>query len=548
MGLDADSARYKLLYDLGCAFAARTDLAELLPFIIVKCRDALSADGASLLLLDRERNEFYFPYVTYASSADPTAMTRLESMRFPADQGFAGAAMECGRSLKIDDVRSDPRHYHVADQKSGLVTRNLIATPLISRQGPLGVIEVINRHGQDAFSDDDVHFLEALAGSITIAIENARFYADICDQEARLRTQVGALRRDLARQEHFSDMIGTAPAIAEVFTLMEAAAASAITVLIEGETGTGKELVARGIHRASDRADAPFLPINCAAMPEALLESELFGHRRGAFTGAMRDNPGLFRAASGGTVFLDEVGDMPLTMQAKLLRVLEEEEVVPLGESFPIKVNVRVVSASNRNLREAVKRGTFRDDLFYRLAVFPILVPPLRDRREDIPLLAQRFLTNAMERYRKRPAGFGKAAIDLLRSHDWPGNVRELQNEVERAVALAREGEVIGTAQLSASLQSQKVITEGKTTASGTFDHYTETTSTFTQSPNSHSGTTSDEDQLRESSLRDARAAFEARYIAQVLEQCAGNISRAAKVMGVSRVQLQRKVKEYALR
>ncbi len=212
----------------------------------------------------------------------------------------------------------------------------------------------MNKRGAPAFTDDDASFIEALSSSIAIAIENARLYEAARESEARLRTQVGALRRDLARHDTFAEIVGTGSVMVEVLKLMETAAASSITALIEGETGTGKELVARGIHRASARSDGPFLALNCAAMPEPLLESELFGHRRGAFTGAIRDNLGLFRAAAGGVVFLDEVADMPMPMQAKLLRVLEEQEVVPLGDNFPRKVDVRVLSATNRDLKAEV--------------------------------------------------------------------------------------------------------------------------------------------------------------------------------------------------
>jgi Nif-specific regulatory protein len=534
---ESDSARFKLLYDLGCGFAARTELDELLPFIIANCRDALNADGASLLFLDRDRNEFYFPYV---SGSDTGATTLLAGVRFPADQGFAGVALKSGRSVKVDDVQHDSRFFHGADQKTGLTTRNLVATPLMSHQGPLGVIEIINRRGTSAFSDEDVHFLEALAGSIAIAIENARLYAQIRESEATLRTQVGALRRDLARHDRFSEMVGTAASMTEVFQLMEAAAASAITVLIVGETGTGKELVARGIHNAGARAEAPFLAINCAAMPEHLLESELFGHRRGSFTGALRDNPGLFRAAHGGTVFLDEIGDMPLAMQAKLLRVLEEEEVVPIGESFPVKVDVRVLSATNRDLRAEIKRGTFREDLYYRLAVFPIRVPPLRERLEDVPVLAERFLKSAAERHHKRIAGFDDAAMRVLTAFDWPGNVRELQNEIERAVALTREGETISASRLSSIVKEGRTASETPTPAPAA-DSNPQIAPVGTRA-------ISAEPVSDDGSLREARAAFEARYIADILRRCDGNVSRAAKVMGVSRVQLQRKVKDYNLR
>ncbi|MBV8054561.1 MAG: sigma 54-interacting transcriptional regulator, partial [Deltaproteobacteria bacterium] len=438
-------------------------------------------------------------------------------------------------------VQNDPRHYLGTDKSTGLETRNLIATPLNSRQGPIGVIEVVNRRGGVAFSDEDLHFLEALSGSIAIALDNARLYGESRQAEARLRTQVGVLRRDLASQLRFDEMVGTGPAMAEVFQLMETAAASSITVLIEGETGTGKELVARGIHRASARADGPFLAMNCAAMPETLLESELFGHRRGAFTGAIRDQPGLFRSAAGGTVFLDEVGEMPSPMQAKLLRVLEQGEVVPLGESVPSRVDVRVLSATNRHLRADVQQEKFRSDLFYRIAVFPIKLPPLRERREDIPILVQQFVKRAAERQHKLVSGFDEAALAVFAAYGWPGNIRELQNEIERAVALARDESMLGLQQISSSIRDSATITGqqqlvpeiGIKLPSATGD-----SASSKQIPAAKGGAT----------FREARAVFEAHFITDAIAHSDGNISRAAKLMGLSRVQLQRKIKEYGLR
>jgi len=541
MADEGDSVRFRLLYDLGCAFTARIELTELLPLIIEKCREALAAEGVAVLLLDRARNEFYFPYV---ADSDSEVARRLSGHRFPAKLGFAGIAMSTGHSLMVDNVQLDARHYHGTDQTTGLATRNLIATPLHSPQGPLGVVEVVNHRGNQPFSEEDLHLLEALSGSIAIALDNARLYAEARQTEARLRTQVGVLRRDLASQHRFDEMVGTGAAMAEVFHLMETAAASSITVLIEGETGTGKELVARGIHRASARADGPFLAINCAAMAESLLESELFGHRRGAFTGAVRDQPGLFRSAEGGTVFLDEVGEMPAAMQAKLLRVLEHGEVVPLGESRPFKVDVRILSATNRQLREEVKLGKFRDDLYYRIAVFPIRLPPLRERREDIPLLVQRCLERSTGRQHKHISGFDEPALAVFAAYSWPGNIRELQNEIERAVALARDERLLGLAHISISSSIRQAGTA--------VDSISITAHAGSTPPQLLAADTRPETHTavpyRDSSFREARDAFEARYIAEVLARCDRNISRAAKLMRMSRVQLQRKIKDYGLR
>ncbi len=532
-----EEVRYRLLYDLGCAFAARIEIDQLVPLVVTKCREALHAEGISVLLLDDERKELYFPYI---SEENPEVGQRLARLRFSADLGIAATALKTGKGLLVNDAQNDPRLYHGIDEITGLITRNVLAAPLSTRQGTIGVIEVVNGRGAEGFTGDDLTFLEAISGSIAIAIENARLYTQVRESEASLQTQVGALRRDLARHDAFTEIVGTGPAMAEVLRLMETAAASSITVLIYGETGTGKELVARGLHRASARSDRPFLALNCAAMPEPLLESELFGHRRGAFTGAIRDNPGLFRAAAGGVVFLDEVADMPLPMQAKLLRVLEEQEVVPLGDSFPRKVDVRVLSATNRDLMAEVAAGRFREDLYYRLAVFPISLPPLRARREDIALLATRFLALAAEQQHKFVAGLEPAALDMLTKYDWPGNVRELRNEIERAVALARASATIAPKDLSASLRAQGRPDNGAPA------NRAELSRTRRVVPAAIPAPTESED--AKGPLRRARAAFEADYIAKALDHHQGNVSRAAIALGLSRASLQKKMKEYGLR
>ena len=516
------NAPYRLIYELGNAFASQLDLDALLGLVTTKCREVLRAEGASILLLDSRKDEFYFPYL---SDLDPEVAHRLASVRFPASKGIAGEALRAGKALKVDDVSLEPHFYSVIDKHSGLTTRSVLAAPLIVNGARLGAVEVVNKVEAAGFSDEDMVLLESLANSIALAIHNAERVDQLQAAQESLRTQVGALRRDLAKHELINDIVGASPEMAEVFRLIGSICTSHISVLLEGETGTGKELIARAIHRMSDRADRPFLAVNCAALSEHLLESELFGHRRGAFTGAIKDQPGLFRAASGGVIFLDEIGEMPLNMQPKLLRVLQDGEIIPVGSTRPEQVDVRVLSASNRNLKDAVAKGTFRADLYYRLAAFPIQLPPLRARTGDVSLLAARFVEVAAERHHRKINGITPKAMALLESYEWPGNVRELQNEIERAVALSRNGESVEASVLSVSVKEQPYLSASKSAAAPTAE------------------------KSRDNGLlRDARAEFEAGYIADVLARNQGNVSHSAKALGISRISLQRKMKEYQIR
>src|SRR5713101_835768 len=250
------------------------------------------------------------------------------------------------------------------------------------------------------------------------------------------------LRKQRKKKYQFSQIIGTSVKMQEVFKLIERVADTDSTILVLGESGTGKELVAKALHYNSRRQFAPFVPVNCSALPESLLESELFGHRKGAFTGAINDKKGLFQEADGGTIFLDEIGSMSAMLQSRLLRVLQEREVRRVGDNTPVFVNVRVVAASNEPLEKRIKEGTFREDLYYRLNVIPIQLPSLRERREDIPLLVAHFLKDKVNSHSKRPLQVTPLAKYLLCAHDWPGNVRELENAIERAATLC-EGELI---------------------------------------------------------------------------------------------------------
>ncbi len=514
--------RLRLLYELGCEFTARQDFEELVPTVMRRCRLALSAEGAALLLLDRSGEWLTFPY---ASQSDPEVARRLASLRLPANVGIAGLTLRERRSLRIDDVASHPNLYRGIEDVTGLPIRSMLSVPLFTARGPLGVLQVVNAL-ERTFDDADLQFLESLSASIAIALDNAWLYERLKESETAARAEVGLLRQELPRRTRFAEIIGESRALREVLALVESAALVRLNVLVRGETGTGKELVARALHRAGRRAEKPFVAVNCAALPEGLLESELFGHRRGAFTGALEDRQGVFEAAAGGTVFLDEIGDLPLLAQSKLLRVLEGHEIVRLGEQRSRAVDVSIVAATNTDLDAAVARGAFRGDLFYRVAGFSILLPPVRERESDVLLLASHFLAQAAAAHGKPCSGFGPDAVEKLLGHDWPGNVREIRNEMERVVALASTAqEKIGARDLSFGRdQAPRSAAVLDTLAESGFE-----------SP------------APEAELRGARARFEAELIEKALQLDRGNVSAAARRLGISRVMLHKKVRRYGL-
>ncbi|MBI3877541.1 MAG: sigma-54-dependent Fis family transcriptional regulator [Verrucomicrobia bacterium] len=354
------------------------------------------------------------------------------------------------------------------------------------------------------------------------------------------------LRKQLKKKYQFNQIVGTAPGMQEVFKMVERVADTDSTILILGESGTGKEMIAKALHFNSRRQFAPFIPINCTALPEALLESELFGHRKGAFTGAINDKKGLFQEADSGTIFLDEVGSMSAVLQTRLLRVLQEREIRRVGDNVPILVNVRVIAATNEPLENKLKDGTFREDLYYRLNVISITLPPLRDRKDDIPLLLAHFLRSKITARSGNPCRITRRAAELLHEHDWPGNVRELENAIERAATLC-EGEVIRVADLPPPLQ--KLAKPGADESevlspAGDIPAATAQPAKGAGDAAKQSAAPASTLNMPVGALKDFIQEQEASYINRAMAQAAGDKEKAAQLLGVSLATLYRKLAE----
>ncbi len=413
------------LVDASRAINSEVGLAD----VIRKCTEwaaqVMQAEGASVIMYNTDRHEMEF-----RTAVGPQA-DQLKGVKFDADLGIAGQVLKTGRAMRVDDVRKNRHFFSGIDNKTHQTTRSLMAAPLIDKDQVLGVLEVLNPKSHENFNNRDLELLKVFANLVAIAAANAKAY----DQVAR---QNAAFRQALPDEQ----MLGQSPAIQRVLELCHKVALANATVLLEGETGTGKELAARTIHASSSRRDQPFIAINCAALPETLLESELFGHEKGAFTGASGRKLGRFELADGGTVFLDEIGEVSLATQVKLLRVIQERQFVRVGGTEAIACDVRIIAATNRNLRDEITAGRFRDDLYYRLNVFPISMPPLRQRVEDIPLLIDHFLHEIAPTLDLEPPAVIDAAMSLFISYHWPGNIRELRNIVERCILLSAGGQI----------------------------------------------------------------------------------------------------------
>ena len=387
-----------------------------------RCLHAVA--GASNVIAPSEEDEEYARMTDYFC-------------RIPLGVGAAGKIATTGKQIVLRDLDKDPGELRHIDWLKTEQVRGFNGVPISYKGEVLGVIAVFSRQNvPEAAEVWGRIFADHVAG----AIANARAFEEIQKLKAQLEQQNAYLKEEVIEAKAFGDLVGQSAALRQVVSQIDLVAPTDAYVLVLGETGTGKELVAHEIHRRSRRKDKPLIRVNCASIPKELYESEFFGHARGAFTGAIKDRAGRFEAAEGGTLFLDEIGEVPLELQGKLLRVLQEKSYERVGEDRTRRADVRIVAATNRDLKQEAAAGRFREDLYYRLSVFPIQVAPLRERREDIPLLAQHFVKLCVKEMCAAKPRLTRAGITQLQGYDWPGNIRELRNIIERAVILAHGG------------------------------------------------------------------------------------------------------------
>jgi Nif-specific regulatory protein len=435
---------------------------------------------------------------------------QAHAVRYRIGEGIIGRVVESGKPIVIPRVSKEPTFLNRASKRPELPREELsfIAVPILVNRRAVGALSVDLRFKPDRDYDRSVQFYGIVASSIGQAVKVQRL---VEEDKKRLVDENIHLRQELKERYDFSSIIGSSGPVRQMYEQMSQVAATNTTVLIRGESGTGKEMVAHAIHYNSPRANKPFIKISCAALPDSLIESELFGYEKGAFTGAETRKKGRFELAEGGTLFLDEIGDINLTTQVKLLRVLQEHEFERLGGTETIKVNVRMIAATNKDVERAIAAGTFREDLYYRLNVFPIFVPPLRERKADLLLLVDHFLEKFSSEHHKSIKRISTPAIDMLMSYHWPGNVRELENTLERSVLMC-DGQVVHGHHLPPSLQTAE--------ASGTVTRV---------------------------SLSDAVAGFEKDLLQDTLKTTRGNRAKAARLLDTTERVLNYKVRKYAI-
>jgi formate hydrogenlyase transcriptional activator len=425
--------RLKLLLEINNHVVSRLEMNDFFRAASASIRRFLGNDATGFWLLDEESKRLNCAVLDFPSSRSALASIDIPEVTEEMMEKLRARTPYADTLANVE--RQFPPAVSAALRAESIVS--IVHLPLVTPRGPIANMSVGSRR-PNAFSQEDLDVLMQVANQIALALDNALAYERLNISRNHLEEQRVYLESEIVSESGFEDIIGKSTALRKVLDQVPIVAPTDSTVILHGETGTGKELIARAIHRRSSRSNNTFVRLNCAAIPFGLLESELFGHEKGAFTGALAQRRGRFELADKGSLFLDEVGDISIDLQPKLLRAIQEHEFERLGSNRTIQVNVRLIAATHKDLHKMIREGTFREDLFYRLNVFPIEVPPLRERREDIPLLVQYFVSRLCRRMQKSITGIPRETMDALMAWDWPGNVRELENFIERAVILTR--------------------------------------------------------------------------------------------------------------
>jgi transcriptional regulator with GAF, ATPase, and Fis domain len=514
---DMDQERLIKLLEINKQLNQAQDMRALLDTIMDVATTTTGAERGFLILVDDGKISF--------QTARNFRREEVKKPELKISSSLVRRVMKSGSPILTDNATEDERFAEFQSVER-LELKSIVSVPFRSGDAVMGAMYLDNPARKGAFGPGDLQFLQALSDQAAIAIRNLRHANEMAELNRQLEknlerksVQLEVASRALAgraTKHPYDDIIGESPQLREVLLLVDKVVDTDVPVLIQGESGTGKELIARAIHRFGRRRDGPFVPVNCGAITETLMESELFGHAKGSFTGAITDKKGLFETANGGTIFLDEIGEMSVDMQKKLLRVLQERELRPVGGKGSIKVDVRVISATNRNLRQMMHEGKFREDLYYRVAVINVDMPPLRERKGDVPLLLDFCVKKAARDMGLVEKPIDPAAMSALVAYSWPGNVRELDNEVKKALTLSEERITIDD--LSEQIQTDHPGEEPELVAAD-------------------AGKT-----LKESLEKTEKALIE-----KALEKTGGNQTRAAKELGISRVWLRKKMEKYGL-
>jgi Nif-specific regulatory protein len=434
-----------LLFEISQILDQDMDLKEVITPLLEPLAENIGMERGTITLLNRKTGEISIEAAFGLSNAEQV------KGRYKIGEGITGRVVQTGQPMIIPDIDEEPSFLDKTGARKKNRKTSFICVPIKSGKAVIGAFSVDRPYQESSLDlEDDVRLLTIVASMIARAVKLRQRSEE---EKERLVEENIRLQKELKDRFQPDNMIGSSQAMQEVFDLIAQVSKSEATVIIRGESGTGKELVAHAIHYNSLRAEKPFIKVNCAALPESVIESELFGHEKGAFTGALTTRKGRFEMADCGTIFLDEIGELSAMTQVKLLRVLQEREIERVGGSETIKVNVRIITATNRNLEEEIVNGVFREDLYYRLNVFPVHIPPLRERKTDVMLLADFFTEKYSKKNRKIVKRISSSAIDLVMSYHWPGNVRELENCIERASLLSTD-QVIHAYHLPPSLQS----------------------------------------------------------------------------------------------